>query len=70
MKNFYLVAFVVTMAAMAQSVAIETQCRIFCHFRYKIHNQGLLPPRMTAVQREAIQSPATGLQIWCRLQRR
>ena len=27
--------------------------------------QGLLPPRMTAVQRNAISNPAAGLMVWC-----
>lgn len=27
--------------------------------------KGLLPPRMTSVQRDAIPSPVAGLQIWC-----
>jgi hypothetical protein len=27
--------------------------------------QGLLPPRMTAAQRNAIANPATGLMVWC-----
>ena len=27
--------------------------------------QGLLPPRMTAAQRNAISSPAAGLMVWC-----
>ena len=28
-------------------------------------NQGFLPPRMTAAQRDAIANPATGLLVWC-----
>jgi uncharacterized protein (TIGR02145 family) len=28
-------------------------------------NKGLLPPRMTQAQRDAIASPAAGLMIWC-----
>ena len=27
--------------------------------------QGLLPPRMTAAQRNAISTPAAGLMVWC-----
>jgi hypothetical protein len=68
MKNFYLVAFVVTMAAMAQSVAISDDGSVAdasAILDIKSTTKGFLPPRMTAVQREAIQSPATGLQIWC-----
>jgi hypothetical protein len=36
---------------MAQSVAISDDGSVAMPLRYKIHNQGLLPPRMTAVQR-------------------
>ena len=28
-------------------------------------NQGFLPPRMTGAERDAIVSPAAGLQVWC-----
>ena len=27
--------------------------------------RGFLPPRMTAVQRDAISAPAAGLMVWC-----
>jgi uncharacterized protein (TIGR02145 family) len=67
-KLFTFLAFVVTMTAMAQSVAISDDGSVAngsAILDVKSTTKGFLPPRMTVVQRDAIASPASGLQIWC-----
>jgi uncharacterized protein (TIGR02145 family) len=66
-KLFTLLAFVVTMTAMAQSVAISDDGSVAdgsAILEVKSTTKGFLPPRMNKVQRDAIGAVA-GLQIWC-----
>jgi uncharacterized protein (TIGR02145 family) len=63
-----LIAFVVTVTTFGQSVAISDDGSVAdasAILDVKSTTKGFLPPRMTVVQRDAIASPATGLQIWC-----
>jgi hypothetical protein len=69
MKRFFsLVAFVVSMTAIAQSVAINTDgsaADASAILDLQSTTSGFLPPRMTAAQRDDIANPVAGLQIWC-----
>jgi uncharacterized protein (TIGR02145 family) len=50
----------------AQSVGIGTSTpQASAQLDVSSTTKGLLPPRMTSVQRDAIPSPVAGLQIWC-----
>ena len=65
---FFLLAVFFTAAVNAQSVAINTDgstANPSALLDLKSTNQGLLPPRMTAPQRNAIATPAAGLIIYC-----
>jgi uncharacterized protein (TIGR02145 family) len=66
-RLFTLLAFVVTMTAMTQSVAISDDGGVAdgsAILEVKSTTKGFLPPRMNKVQRDAIGAVA-GLQIWC-----
>jgi uncharacterized protein (TIGR02145 family) len=66
-RLFTLLAFVVTMAAMAQSVAISDDGSVAdgsAILEVKSTTKGFLPPRMSKDQRDAMTAVA-GLQIWC-----
>ena len=65
---FFLVAIFFTAGANAQSVAINTDgstANASALLDLKSTNQGLLPPRMTETQRNAISAPAAGLIVYC-----
>jgi uncharacterized protein (TIGR02145 family) len=65
---FFLVAIFFTAGANAQSVAINTDgspANASAILDLKSTNQGLLPPRMTETQRNAISAPAAGLIVYC-----
>ncbi|MFT4698741.1 MAG: phage antirepressor YoqD-like protein, partial [Flavobacteriaceae bacterium] len=67
-KIFTLLTFVITMTTIAQSVSINSdgsEADPSAILEVKSTTKGFLAPRMTKVQRNAIASPATGLQIWC-----
>jgi uncharacterized protein (TIGR02145 family) len=67
-KLFTLVAFVVTLTTIAQSVAINTDgsaADASAILDLQSTTSGFLPPRMTAAQRDDIVNPVAGLQIWC-----
>jgi hypothetical protein len=66
-KLFTLVAFVVTLTTIAQSVAINTDgsADVSAILDLQSTTSGFLPPRMTAAQRDDIVNPVAGLQIWC-----
>jgi uncharacterized protein (TIGR02145 family) len=65
---FFLVAIFFTVGVKAQSVAINTDgstANASALLDLKSTNQGLLPPRMTQAQRNAISAPAAGLIVYC-----
>jgi uncharacterized protein (TIGR02145 family) len=65
---FFLVAIFFTAGVKAQSVAINTDGSVAnpsAILDLKSTNQGLLPPRMTQAQRNAISAPAAGLIVYC-----
>ena len=67
-KLFILVAIFTAVAGMAQSVGINADgsaANATAILDLKSTTKGLLPPRMTYAQRQAISSPATGLMIYC-----
>jgi hypothetical protein len=65
-KLLTLIAFVVTVTTFGQSVAISDGSVADASAILDVKSTTkVLPPRMTVVQRDAIASPATGLQIWC-----
>jgi uncharacterized protein (TIGR02145 family) len=67
-KLFTLLAFVVTMTAMAQSVAISDDGSVAdgsAILEVKSTTKGFLLPRMDKEQRDAITGAVAGLQIWC-----
>jgi hypothetical protein len=65
-KLLTLIAFVVTVTTFGQSVAISDDGSVAdASAILDVKSTRVLPPRMTVVQRDAIASPATGLQIWC-----
>ena len=52
--------------AQAQSVGIGTTTPVVsAQLDVSSNTKGFLPPRMTNVQRDAIQSPVAGLVVWC-----
>jgi hypothetical protein len=68
-KIFTLLTFVITMTTIAQSVSINvdgSRAHSSAIFEVKSTTKGVLIPRLTKFQRNAISNPATGLQIWCR----
>jgi hypothetical protein len=67
-KIFTLLTFVISMTTIAQSVSINSdgsEADPSAILDVKSTTKGFLAPRMTKVQRNAIASPAAGLQIWC-----
>jgi uncharacterized protein (TIGR02145 family) len=67
-RLFTLLAFVVTMTAMSQSVAISDDGSVAdgsAILEVKSTTKGFLAPRMTAEQRDDITGAVAGLQIWC-----
>jgi uncharacterized protein YpmB len=67
-KIITLLTFVITMTTIAQSVSINSdgsEANPSAILDVKSTTKGFLAPRMTKVQRNAIASPAAGLQIWC-----
>jgi uncharacterized protein (TIGR02145 family) len=67
-KLFTLLAFVVTITAMSQSVAISEDGSVAdgsAILEVKSTTKGFLAPRMTAEQRDDITGAVAGLQIWC-----
>jgi uncharacterized protein (TIGR02145 family) len=67
-KLFTLLAFVVTITAMPQSVAISDDGSVAdgsAILDVKSTTKGFLLPRMTSAQRDVIVDPVAGLQIWC-----
>jgi uncharacterized protein (TIGR02145 family) len=67
-KLFTLLAFVVTMTAMAQSVAISDDGSVAdgsAILEVKSTTKGFLLPRMDKAQRDDITGAVAGLQIWC-----
>ena len=67
-KLLILLAIFTTFATTAQSVGINADgsaANATAILDLKSTTKGLLPPRMTYAQRQAISSPATGLMIYC-----
>jgi uncharacterized protein (TIGR02145 family) len=67
-KLFILFAIINTFATMAQSVGINADgstANTSAMLDVKSTTKGLLPPRMTTTQRDAIASPAAGLIVYC-----
>jgi hypothetical protein len=68
MKVLY-IFFIVVLSisnAQAQSVGIGTTTPVVsAQLDVSSNTKGFLPPRMTNVQRDAIQSPVAGLVVWC-----
>jgi hypothetical protein len=67
-KIFTLLTVVITMTTVAQSVSINSDGSLADRsaiLDLKSTTKGFLTPRMTKIQRDAIASPAAGLQIWC-----
>ena len=67
-KLFILLAIFTTIVAKAQSVGINADgsaANSTAMLDVKSTTKGFLPPRMTAAQRDDIESPATGLIIFC-----
>ena len=65
---FFLLAVFFTAGVNAQSVAINTDgstANASALLDLKSTSQGLLPPRMTQAQRNAISTPAAGLMVYC-----
>ena len=65
---FFLLAVFFTAAVNAQSVAINTDgstANASALLDLKSTSQGLLPPRMTQTQRNAISTPMAGLMVYC-----
>ena len=71
MKKILFLSFLTFIAitfSFAQNVGINADATLpnsSAMLDVKSTNKGFLPPRMTAVQRDAILSPATGLMIYC-----
>jgi surface protein len=69
MKNLLILfIFFYSIIATAQSVAINndgTTAVASAVLDLKSTTKGFLPPRMTIAERDLIESPATGLLIWC-----
>jgi hypothetical protein len=69
MKNLLILfIFFYSVVATAQSVAINndgTTAVASAVLDLKSTTKGFLPPRMTIAERDLIESPATGLLIWC-----
>jgi trimeric autotransporter adhesin len=65
MKKYLLAIFIFPMVVFAQSVGIGTQTpHASAMLDVRSTNKGLLIPRVTEVQKEAIANPATGLLVW------
>jgi uncharacterized protein (TIGR02145 family) len=69
MKKIFLIAASLLLVALvhAQSVGIGTNNpSVSAQLDVNSSTKGLLPPRMTAFQRDSIVNPVAGLMIWCR----
>jgi trimeric autotransporter adhesin len=65
MKKYLLAMFIFPVAVFAQNVGIGTQTpHASAMLDVSSNNKGLLIPRLTEVQKEAIANPATGLLVW------
>ena len=67
MKQFFtfLAAVVLTASTFAQVVSGTTIPNPSAALDITSTTQGLLPPRMTAAQRNSISNPPAGLMLWC-----
>jgi len=68
-KNLTILFFLIIIgfSSVGQNVGIGTNTpNLSAKLEVSGTNQGFLPPRLTSVQRNAIQNPAAGLIIWCK----
>jgi len=63
--SFLLLAFIIAANVYSQIGIGTTTPNASSALDINSTTQGFLPPRMTALQRDEIASPAAGLIIWC-----